>query len=130
MTCNICPTTHLCPLCTGTGTTSDLCPSCLGKRGAFETEGGYDNTRGEFHAPYFSAQCRSCYGEGIAFDRCKDCFGVGYLRLYCESCEEEFRRRNSWDDREKVSVEDRESEMKEMSDVGGRSESSEKAPAL
>ncbi|OQE10600.1 hypothetical protein PENFLA_c087G03995 [Penicillium flavigenum] len=50
----------------GTGTTSDICPSCLGKRGAFETEGGYDNTRGEFHAPYFSAQCRSCYGEGIA----------------------------------------------------------------
>jgi hypothetical protein len=37
-------------------------------------------------------QCRSCDGEGIAFERCRVCVGVGYLRVYCGGCEEGFRK--------------------------------------
>jgi hypothetical protein len=55
-------------------------------------EGGGDEARGEFHAPYISMQCRSCDGEGIAFERCRECVGVGYLRVYCGRCEEGFRK--------------------------------------
>ncbi|GIK07817.1 hypothetical protein Aspvir_003486 [Aspergillus viridinutans] len=92
MPCTTCPTTHPCPRCSGTGTTSEPCPSCFGKRGFFEMEGGGDEARGEFHAPCISMQCRSCDGEGIAFERCRECVGVGYLRVYCGRCEEEFRQ--------------------------------------
>jgi hypothetical protein len=55
-------------------------------------EGGGDEARGEFHAPSITMQCRSCDGEGIAFERCRECVGVGYLRVYCGGCEEGFRR--------------------------------------
>ncbi|PKX93348.1 uncharacterized protein P174DRAFT_230213 [Aspergillus novofumigatus IBT 16806] len=92
MPCTTCPTTHPCSRCTGTGTTSEPCPSCFGKRGFFEMEGGGDKARGEFHAPCITMQCRSCDGEGIAFERCRECVGVGYLRVYCRGCEEGFRR--------------------------------------
>jgi hypothetical protein len=82
-------------------------------------EGGGDEARGEFHAPYISMQCRSCDGEGIAFERCRECVGVGYLRDYCRSCEEgsrEYESPGRGRDANGNRVEEREMDEKDMSE--------------
>jgi hypothetical protein len=86
-------------------------------------EGGGDEARGEFHAPYISMQCRICDGEGIAFERCRECVGVGYLRVYCRSCEEGFRKYESLGrggDAIRDRVEETEMDGKDMNEKGTR----------